>query len=750
MFNTLKFQFASFIEDTPCVIPVKPKSLAITGLAALGLCSPLTLQAQTDGSGQWSLEEIVVTAQKKGTAESLQDVPLAITAFNGDMIEDLQVRTVNDLSYTTPNVAIDSSGTVKGLANFSIRGLGVTSSVPSLDPTVGTFVDGVYIGTNYGVILDTFDLEGIEILRGPQGLLFGRNVTGGAVLVNTRDPSHEYSAKIKAGIETGLQATVAGSVTGSLVDDVLAGKLVALYKDDQGYYTNAFNGNDDFGEDETYVIRGALGYTPNDSTEFVLKIETGSLEGDGAPNQNAEFLAGEHDVNIDNEGESDLTWSSAILESNVQVDFGEGTITTILGWREVESLTNSDIDSRPQDVFTGTFILDQDQFSAETRYSGSFNDGAWDLTTGLYYFTQDLLYREFRNIFGGVVAGTFGGNQSTTTWGVFASNDIALSDDLTLTLGVRYTEEEKDAQVATFSPAVSPCTLETNVLCAFDFNDEEEWSNVSPKIGVQWQLNDDSKLYASWQKGFRSGGYNLRVSNPVQSAGPVDEEEQSAFEVGYKADLLDGRLRTNVALFSSEVEGLQRVVTDGDPNNPGAVIQTARNTADATIQGVEVELTAFLSESLLLRGFLGLIDAEYDSVLNDLTGDGVVDNADLALQLPLLAETTYGISLDYRHELSNGELSFLASYSYRDEAESTDNNLAGTQQLERDIVNASISYASADELWKASLYGKNLTDEVILQTLAIFPGITTGPAGTGTIQPVAKGRVIGFEVTRNF
>jgi len=113
-------------------------------------------------------------------------------------------------------VAIDSSGTVKGLANFSIRGLGVTSSVPSLDPTVGTFVDGVYIGSNYGVILDTFDLEGIEILRGPQGLLFGRNVTGGAVLVNTRDPSHEYSARVKAGVETGLQTTIAGSVTGSI------------------------------------------------------------------------------------------------------------------------------------------------------------------------------------------------------------------------------------------------------------------------------------------------------------------------------------------------------------------------------------------------------------------------------------------------------------------------------------------------------------------------------------------------------
>jgi len=716
-------------------------------LAVLGSLIAPMLHAQESGSAL-RLEEIVVTAQKKGAAESLQDVPLAITAFNGDLLEELQVRTVNDLSYSVPNVSIDSSGTVKGLANFSIRGLGVTSSVPSLDPTVGTFVDGVYLGTNYGVILDTFDLDGIEVLRGPQGLLFGRNVTGGAILVNTRDPSHEFSAKVKAGVETGLQTTVGASITGSLVEDTLSGKLVALYKDDQGFYNNAATGNDNFGEDE--VLRGALGYTPTETSEFVLKIETGDLEGDGAPNQNAEFLAGDHDVNIDNEGFSDLTWDSIILESNFDVAFGDGKVTSILGWRQVDSTTNSDIDSRPQDVFTGTFILDQDQFSAETRYTGSFYDGRWTTTAGFYYFTQDLLYREDRQIFGGVVAGTFGGNQGTTTWGVFTSNDIALNDKLTLTLGARYTEEEKDAQVATFNPAVSPCTLQTTVLCNFDFNDEEDWSNVSPKVALQWQLNDDSQLYASWQRGFRSGGYNLRVSNPVQSAGPVDEEEQSAFEIGYKADLLDGRLRTNLALFTSDVSDLQRVSTTGDPNNPGAVIQTALNTADATIEGLELELTAILSDSLRLNAFLGLLDAEYDQVLNDLTGDGVINGDDFALELPLLAETTYGVSLDYRHQLASGELAFLGSYSFRDEAESNDENQPGTTQLERDIVNASISYTSADERWTAALYGKNLTDEVILQTLSIFPGITTGPLGTGTIQPIAKGRVIGFEVTYNF
>ncbi len=728
--------------------PIKNYKLtAVAVFAGLGaLCMP-AVHAQEDTTIR--LEELVVTAQKRGTAENLQDVPLAITAFNSDIIEKRQVRNVNDLSYSVPNVAIDSSGTVKGLANFSIRGLGVTSSVPSLDPTVGTFVDGVYIGSNYGVILDTFDLEGIEILRGPQGLLFGRNVTGGAVLVNTRDPSHEYSAKLKAGVETGLQTTIAGSVTGSLVEDTLSGKLVALYKDDEGYFTNAFNGNRDFGGDETFVVRGALGYTPTESTEFVLKVEAGNLEGDGPSNQNAEFLAGEHDVNIDNEGFTDLSWQSLILESNFQVGFGDGTVTSILGYRQVDSFNDADIDSRPQSVFNGIFNLDQEQFSAETRYTGSFYDGKWTATAGFYYFTQDLLYREFRDIFDGVVVGTLGGDQNTETFGAFTSNDILLNDSLVLTLGARFTHEEKDAQVATFSTAL-PCPIDTSGSCVTNFEDEEDWTNVSPKVALQWQLNDDAQVYASWQQGFRSGGYNLRVTNPTQSAGPVDEEEQTAIELGFKGDWLGGRLRTNLALFTSEIEGLQRTITMGDPNNPTGVIQVADNTADATIEGLEFEFSTYLSDSLLLSGFLGLLDSEYDVILNDLTGDGVIDDADFALRLPLLAETTYGLSLNYTHELARGKLDVLASYSFRDDAESTDNNQPGTVQEERDIVNASINFTSANEKWTAALYGKNLTDEVILQTLAIFPGITTGPLGTGTIQPVAKGRLFGFEVTYNF
>jgi len=509
----------------------KTKLITGTILASSGLFLAPAIYAQDDSN---RLDVVVVTAQKKAEGESVQDVPIAITAFDGESIENLQIRTINDISYSVPNVVLDSSGTVKGLQNFAIRGLGITSSTPGPDPTVGTFVDGIYQGTNFGIILDTFDLESLEVLRGPQGVLFGRNVTGGAVLVNTRRPSHESSAKIKVGIESGLEYTVAGSVTGSIVEDKLSAKLVGYYNNDEGYFTNLANDNDDFGGDETYMFRGALNWTAAPNVDFLLRLETGSTEGDGPINQNRGFATG-HDVNLDNEGTTDIGWTSASLENTWEVGIGDGVVTNIIGWRETDNINFSDIDAGPNNVFNFGLLVDQTQWSVESRYSGSFFDDRLTTTFGGYFFTQDIQYREQRELFGGALASTFGGQQDQNTYGLFASNDFSVSDALTLTLGGRYTFEEKAVSVARQDFADSPCTFDASETCEFDFVDDEDWSNFSPKVGVQWNVNEDSQLYGTWSRGFRSGGYNLRLTGPADP-GPVDEEEQSAFEVGYKGD----------------------------------------------------------------------------------------------------------------------------------------------------------------------------------------------------------------------
>jgi len=703
-------------------------------------------------------DEVIVTATKKGKGEDIQNVPLSITAFDGDLIEKTQLRTIQDVTYSAPNIALDSSGTVKGLSNFSIRGLGATSSVPGIDPTVGTFVDGVYIGTNYGVILDTFDLDSIEVLRGPQGLLFGRNVTGGAVVTNTRNATHDNSARIRLNVETGLQYSVAGSLNGSIIEDVLAAKVVGLFQRDEGFFTNIFNDNDDFGGDDTFLVRGALNFTPTSDLDVNLKLEVGSIQGDGFVNQNRAVADG-FDVNVNVEGDTDLVWRSATLQADYTTDFGDGIVTTILGYRETDNTSIGELDGRPEDIFNLGFRLDQSQFSAETRYSGAFLDGRWETTAGLYYFTQDLIYRETRQLPNVITPGglvpqgfdiDFGGNQGQNTFGIFTSNDFALTEALKLNAGIRYTFEEKDAQIASgqFGLA-SSCVFDSNDDCFnIDFDEDADFNNFSPRLGFQYEVNDDTQFYGSWSRGFRSGGFNLRTTtSPVTTdASAVDDEIQSAFELGLKGDFLNDRLRTNIALFHSDVNGLQRQITLTATTGT----QLIENTADITIQGIEVEASYIVSDDLTVNGFIGILDSEFDEVLFDLTGDGIINDDDFDLELPLLAEVSAGASIDYRRDLGNGEIGLNASYGYRSEAESNDGNQPNTEQDERHIINASLAYTSQDGAWTASIYGKNLANQVLFQTVNVFNNITQSGTDGGAVSTPQKGRVIGAEVTYNF
>jgi len=539
-------------------------------------------------------------------------------------------------------------------------------------------------------------------------------------------------------------------VTGSVVEDVLSAKLVGYYNNDEGFFTNLANGNDNFGGDETYLLRGAFNLTAAPNVDFLLRLETGSTEGDGPINQNRGFASG-HDVNLDNEGFTDISWTSASLENNWDVGIGDGVITNILSWKETDNINNSDIDAGPNNVFNFALNVDQVQYSVESRYTGSFFNDRWTTTLGGYFFTQDIQYREFRELFGGALSSTFGGQQNQNTYGLFSSNDFAVTDAVTLTLGGRYTFEEKDVSVARQNFGSPPCTFDTSETCQFDFVDSEDWSNFSPKVGLQWDINDDSQVYGTWSRGFRSGGYNLRLTGPLDP-GPTDEESQSAFEIGFKGDLFDDRLRTNIAVFSSDIDDVQRQITEtliigGNPT----VVQTVENTADITIQGIEVEATAIVSDSLAISGFLGVLDGEYDEVLGDLNADGAIDDLDLALDFPLLAELSYGVSLDYTHQLPSGEVGLLASYSFRDDVASDDANTPTTRQPSINNVDASLRYTSEDERWTFSIYGQNLTDEVFLQTVNVLGAITAGPnGGDGSIQTPAKGRVIGAEMTVNF
>lgn len=774
-------------------------SASLSALALSLLMSEAAIAQERQSAVDVLTDEIVVTATKKSNAENVQDVPIAIAAYNADTLQALKVRTLEDLSFSAPNVSLDDIGTTRGSANFSIRGLGVNSSIPSIDPTVGVFVDGVYLGLNSGVVFDLFDLDSVEVLRGPQGILFGRNTTGGAVLINTGNPTDEFEYKARVAVEGpvdsgrgGINSFIQGTVSGPIVPGKLNAKIGGYFNGDSGYFKNLANG-ENHGEAQTYIGRAALEFTPVDELSFLAKIEYFTNEGDGPTGQNRGlFERDSFDFSIDNEGLTDSESILGSLKMDWDIPFGNGTVTNIFGYRDYEGIASGDIDSTPLSLFHSPTELTQDQLSNELRYNGTF--GKANVTTGLYYFKQNVAYTESRIVqqdFGLIAGPGFvpppqfygGGAQEHAVYGAFGAVDYSVTEKLMLQLGIRYSKEVKDADITYVRPRPecsvvdSTCpTMGTNPFIPTEnngFKDKDSWKNWSPKVGLQYFITDDAQVYGSWSRGYRSGGYNFRITDangfeaffPPGSPRAFDEEKVDSYEIGAKFDSADRRFQLNTAAFYTDITDMQREVNQSDINS-GGVLQTILNTADATIKGVEADTRFRVLDSLILTGNVGLIDADYDEVRFDLSGDGVVDGTDLDLKLPRVPSATYGVGFIHDLALSSDTgITTRVNYQHRNRFAYTDSNLGYIQAA--DIVDANITWDTPVKGVSLALYGKNLLDEVQAgnDTQVPFSGafsplvpgssnLSDPTAGTfsynpvgGTFSPLKKGRVIGLELT---
>jgi iron complex outermembrane receptor protein len=737
-------------------------------LAVVAFSLPTSALAQEGAAGAL-LEEIVTIARKRSEAEVAQDVPIAITALGAEQIEALFVRKLDDLSYMMPNVQLEAVGTFPGVQNFSIRGQGINSSIPSVDPTVGVFVDGIYLGTTYGVVLDTFDLERIEVLRGPQGLLFGRNVTGGAVILRNARPDGEFGAKVRVGLDDEEQFNVAAAIEGAIVEDKFFVKLVVYRDDDSGYFQNnnqlvppdpataTFPAphplqpfyiqpatRQQVGEMETTLIRPTFVFRPSDDLEVTLIYENGSTEGDGAvwtsvTLQRAGAQA-DFSTTADEIGFTDIEWNQTTLEINFDELWG-GTLTSITGFREVDADSAADIDGTLLPIFSAPGFTAQDQFSTELRWSGQISD-TWSTTVGLYYFEQDITYREARYIWlppplgpaplGINLTRALGGDMQADNFGLFWNNDFDMSDVLTVSAGIRYTDESKTAQIIT-----GLCADVVTFVCTFD-NLQGDWDNITPKLGFQYSFADAAHVYGFWSKGFRSGGFNFRNAKPnVIPPGPTKEEENNTFELGLKSEFADGRARVNVAVFHNEIKDMQRELNIGDPDV--IVLQGTINAGDVTITGLEVDAVWLPIDNLSLFVSAGWQQGEYDRI------DPFVDQISAALgapvlgpELPRLAENNYNIGFSWDISMGNaGLINVAGNYSFRKEHPYNDSNTERFSDQRRS--NASINWYSPNESWQVSVYGKNLGDEANWGNL-------TSIAGLWTAGPMQKGRIIGAEI----
>ncbi len=569
---------------------------------ALVLSSGARAETVDEKPAAVSLGEITVTSQKLASEVSNQNVPAAITAFDAGAIAQTFAVNLTDLGRLAPNVQLNQVSTFNGYSNFYIRGIGINGSTRTVDPSVGLFVDGIYIGFGPSSLIDTFDLESVEVLRGPQGTLFGRNVTGGAVVATTRRPVADvWSADVKVVAGNYDRADLAASINMPL-GGVGAFRLAAIYQQQEGYFTNLENRKTK-ADTDLVLVRPSLKFWVSDNLDITLIGEYSRNEGGPATSQNivnpefpklAQTLFGyippenKYDIRHDLQGYSNSRTKQLILEANW--DLGHGVVTGIAGYREVDFDSSTDFDGSPITLFHFPDNREtQDQSSVELRYASSFSD-TFNFTTGVYWFDSSFFVGEQRDTFGGALGTvrTIGKTlQDQTQYAAFAQGTWTFAEQWDLVAGARYTKEEKEIEFT--PPGVRRCQPDFTG-CTLTLPGDDSWNNFSPKLGVNYRPADGQLAYASWTRGSRSGVYNSRAQR-VEFLGPSEPETVDSYELGYKTEFLDRRLRLNAALFYMKYDDIQKIVNDVfDPDGPGPQPptsgQTVKNAAKATIKGV--------------------------------------------------------------------------------------------------------------------------------------------------------------------
>lgn len=747
------------------------------------------------------LEEVVSRARKRAGAERAQSVPVAATIITDTMIELNHYNDFLEIARMVPNSNFRETNTFPGVQRFWLRGVGVTFSVPNFDPVVGVVMDGIYVAQNIAAILDTFDMESIEVLRGPQGTLFGRNLAGGAVVARSRRPGDEFNIRGKGTYGRFDRAEFAFGIEGPVIKDKVAAKLAIQYRSHNGYLRDnlSLDGKNQ-GEFTTYSIRPTIVFTPSDDFDLTIIGDYYARRGDGSPA--VTFPPGPNLEGIVNPvigltGQTTRDWRETwadqsrlpshsnhdnyrlVIEANW--DLGHGVLTSISGYMSVDALSGAQFDGLPNlNISETRLYIDQEQFSEELRYASTFSD-TWDFTFGLYFFDQDLSYGEQRLQDSRV--GVFidnvpdGPNGEINPFGLgfpghdlldhknyaaFLEAHIHLTEDITLTLGGRYSIEKKHARVGLVNGGSCrssgmpfnglkefSCTF--GLANGFDIDDRDTWKNFTPKVVLEYQINPDTLVYASWAAGQRSGGWSFRANANDLNFAPrpafYDEEKVNSFELGLKGDFFDNRLRTNLAAFYSIWKDIQRNLQFG--TGGGNIFQTTLNAPKSHVWGLEAEINYIIAQDLMasedsLRfdGSVGWFDSGYDDFI-DFDGDNI-DDRNRKFEAP---NFTFYLGLTYDQPVGNagGYLTYRVSFSYQNEYK-VGNNAA--DQLgwysARDFLDASIRYEAEGGKWYVSVFGKNLLDDKYYESRVTFVANAFGVAIPG--MPATWGVEIGFNL----
>lgn len=718
---------------------------AASAVVAVAIASPSWAQ---DDSTQ--VEEIVVTAQKR--EQNLQDVPVAVSAFGEQQLEAQSVNNLTDLSSKAPNVVLAPVGAYPYASAFFIRGLGFADVESTAEPAVGVEMNGVYLARNSGALQDFFDVKSVEMLRGPQGTLYGRNTIGGVVSVRTKTPTvgDDFNGEVQGTV--GDNGRLEGRVGLNIpMGDVFAARASMLYKSYDGYNHNVTTGKDE-GDNEVLSGRVTLVAQPNDVFDATLVADFDRERGSGASFRNAS-LPGHVYYNFGpdtgspafpaaaREEASDVynvygntptfaridTWGLALT---LNYDVGIGTLTSVTGFREFKDQVQSDYDGSAVNFFYAFRDQTHEQFSQEVRLAGKV--GNVDYVAGVFYLNQtyDITNTQGGLIYGGIQTAQVAG-QKNSALAVFGQADWHATDQLTVTLGGRLSYEEK-----TFTN--KPLFFTTSMTY------ENEWDNFSPKVGVSYEFTPTIMAYATYQAGFRSGGYNGRAAS-FTSAGPYESEIVDAVEIGAKTELFDRSVRLNAAVFSSTYTDMQ---TGTQGLTSGGVYESIiGNAGEAKIQGAELEATWIVGGGFRINGNLAYLDAGFEEAMLDLTSDGIdnpTDNSDLPFAYA--PEWSGSIGFTYNRDLGFADLTLNANAVYTDDMYTSSGVINRTSDVQvrpaNTLYDATVTLEGAAG-WKVSLWGKNLTDEVVINN-------TFGLGALGELRIYQAPRTWGLEVGYKF
>ena len=723
--------------------------LAAAGATAL---TPLALAqepARTSG-----LEEIIVTAQKR--VESAQDVPIALSVFDSRALEAANIDRIEEIVFRTPNFTMMRVNV--GEPQFYIRGVGSNSDSAAGDPTVGVFQDEIYVGRISGAAFDVFDMERVEVLRGPQGTLFGRNTSGGAVNFVPKRPEQEFYAG--ADLSYGNYDSLEGRlVLNGGFTDTVAGRLSVSHREHSGYSENITTGAE-LDDEDNWSARGQLLFTPGDATRLLLGYDY--VKDDAAGNARVPFpVFDTGQVGANNlvlaalrriwPVGSDVRKSYSVPESfqereinglavRFENDASYGSWTLLGGWRKVELSWYEDLDGLkpfgnvgpPFPPPYGWVLLNRDvadedaeQYSLEARLA-SPADSRVQWVAGLYYFTEEVKREEsFLTQFSLVpVAGgdvTFIQDVDSSTYAAFGQLTYPFTDRLSVTAGLRYSNDEKDARQVgrNNNPADATPGIPLFPGQPYDVTADDSWSSTTGRLGLDYRTDAGQLLYASVSKGFKSGIFPSQ-NNVVQNVGvATPPEENWNYEIGAKTQWLDDTLRVNLAVFLMDYTDLQLFRLDPQ-------LRLVTFTEDTTNQGAELEIVAAPADGLELGLNAAYLKAEVDGGVND------------GAQLPRAPEYSFGGFGQYSWPVAGGSMSLRADFKWTDDyrteiAYTTDpptptspaSDAANARITEIEsfaMLDARAAYALEGRNIEFSLWGKNLTDETYPTHIIPFLG----------------------------